>query len=79
MPCAGVRQRGSAQLLTKMPVWIFHGELDRGMGFSVIQAHEMINRCGGSSKLTLLSGQGHEIRWIYHSDRFDIINWMLAQ
>jgi hypothetical protein len=49
------------------------------MGFSVIQAHEMINRCGGSSKLTLLSGQGHEIRWIYHSDRFDIINWMLAQ
>ena len=49
------------------------------MGFSVIQAHEMINRCGGSSKLTLLSGQGHEIRWIYHSDRFDIINWMLAR
>lgn len=63
MPCAGVRQRGSAQLRAayKNAVWIFHGELDRGMGFSVIQAHEMINRCGGSSKLTLLSGQGHEI------------------
>lgn len=79
VPVCGSVDPLSCALLTKMPVWIFHGEFDRGMGFSVIQAHEMINRCGGSSKLTLLSGQGHEIRWIYHSDRFDIINWMLAQ
>lgn len=40
MPVCGSVDPLSCALLTKMPVWIFHGELDRGMGFSVIQAHE---------------------------------------
>ncbi len=79
VPVCGSVEPLDCAVLTEMPVWIFHGELDTGMGFSVIQANEMINRCGGKSKLTLLEGQGHEIRWIYHSDRFDIINWMLNQ
>ena len=66
-------------VLAKLPIWIFHGELDTGMGFSVVEANAVINKAGGSCRLTLLPGEGHEIRWIYHSPSFNVIDWMLSQ
>ena len=48
-------------------------------GFFCGPLEYLVYRDDRNGKLTLLSGQGHEMRWIYHSDRFDIINWMLAQ
>lgn len=64
-------------VLRSAPVWIFHGELDTGMGFSVVEANAVINLAGGNSHLTMLPGEGHEIRWIYCSEKFDVVNWML--
>ncbi|MCQ2428515.1 MAG: GDSL-type esterase/lipase family protein [Clostridia bacterium] len=63
-------------VLTGLPVWIFHGELDSGMGFSAVEANCVINRAGGRSRLTMLPGEGHEIRHVYHDGR-KLVKWML--
>jgi len=63
-------------VLTGLPVWVFHGELDSGMGFSAVEANCVINRAGGRSKLTMLPGEGHEIRHVYHDGR-RLVKWML--
>ena len=76
--CASVDAKQCA-VLAVLPVWIFHGELDTGMGFSAVEANAVIQNAGGNCKLTLLPGEGHEIRWIYYSEQFHIMDWMLAQ
>ena len=75
--CAKVKAE-KCDVLTDMPVWMFHGELDTGMGFSIVDANAVINKAGGQSRLTLLHGEGHEIRWIYYSEKFNVIEWMLS-
>ncbi len=76
--CASVKPETCA-VLTDVPVRIFHGTEDRGMGFSVVEANEVIKAAGGSSELNMLEGHGHEIRWIYQDKEMGLIEWMVAQ
>ena len=79
VPVCGSVDPEACSVLKQQPVWIFHGELDTGMGFSVIEANEVINKAGGQSRIELLKGEGHEIRWIYYANKYDVINWMIRQ
>lgn len=74
--CASVDPE-SCRVLTRLPVWIFHGELDDGMGFSVAGANCVINSSGGRSRLTMLPGEGHEIRHVYLDRKGALVKWML--
>ena len=76
--CASV-DPASCSVLTRQPVRIFHGELDTGMGFSVVDADRVIRENGGQSELVMISDWGHEIRWIYYDPGFAVIPWMLRQ
>lgn len=66
-------------VLKDVTTWIFHGELDSGMGFSAIEANCVIKEAGGRSKLTLLPDEGHEIRHVYYDEKYALLDWMLSQ
>lgn len=61
----------------KIPVRIYHGSLDTGMGFSVIDADKVMNDNGGQSELVMLKGKGHEIQFVYYDEEYDIFDWLL--
>jgi len=77
--CGSIKEPERCKVLTSMPVRIFHGTEDTGMGFSVVDAARVINEAGGNCELNMLEGHGHEIRWVYYDKDFDIVNWMIAQ
>ena len=79
MPVCALVKPETCSVLTDVPVRIFHGTEDHGMGFSVVEAHAVIQAAGGSSELNMLEGQGHEIRWIYQDKELGLIDWMVAQ
>lgn len=79
VPVCASTDPAACKALVEMPVRIFHGSADTGMGFSVVEANDVINACGGKSELIMLEGEGHEIRWIYCAPEYDIVNWMLRQ
>lgn len=66
------------KVLTDVPAWIFHGELDSGMGFSAVEANCVIKKAGGYSRLTFLENEGHEIRHVYYDEKYSLIDWMLS-
>lgn len=77
VPVCGSVNEPAACACLKMPVWIFHGELDDAMGFSVVEANCAINKAGGNSRLTLLPGEDHEIRHVYSDKEYALVDWML--
>lgn len=79
VPVCGAVEPALCAALTGQPVRIFHGENDTGMGFSAVEADRVIRAAGGDSRLFLLPGEGHEIRWVYATPEFGLIDWMLAQ
>ena len=79
VPVCGAVDPERCAALTGQPVRIFHGENDTGMGFSVLDANRIINEAGGDSRVFLLPGEGHEIRWVYAAPEFGLLDWMLAQ
>ncbi|MBE5784630.1 MAG: hypothetical protein E7330_02400 [Clostridiales bacterium] len=79
MPVCASVDPATCAVLTDVPVRIFHGTEDHGMGFSVKEAHEVIKAAGGSSELNMLEGHGHEIRWIYQDRSMGLTEWMLAR
>lgn len=80
MPVCAAVDAEKCAVLTKMPVRIFHGTEDHGMGFSVVEANAVINAAGGRSVLNMLEGHGHEIRWIYQDEYgLGLLGWMVSE
>ena len=67
MPIASATDPESAAYI-KTPLWIIHGELDTGMGFSVVEAERLITKHGGDCRLQMLPGVGHSGQQIYYED-----------
>ena len=61
------------------PLRIFHGALDDGMGFNVVQINRIVNDNGGKSKLTLFPSEGHMIQGHYLDDGGEIVQWLISQ
>ena len=79
VPVCGSVKAEDCAVLTKCPVWIFHGELDDGMGFSSVEANCVIKQAGGTCRLTLLPDEGHEIRHVYYDECYRLIEWMTTR
>lgn len=76
--CASVNA-ANCKVLNNVPMKIFHGTKDYGMGFSVKSAAQVINQNGGNCELIMLEGEGHEIRHVYKDEEFDLLDWMSSQ
>lgn len=79
VPVCGSVNAARCNVLTNVPVKIFHGTLDTAMGFSCKTAAQIISDNGGSCELNMLQGEGHEIRHVYVDREYDLVNWMIAQ
>ncbi|MCQ2565974.1 MAG: prolyl oligopeptidase family serine peptidase [Clostridia bacterium] len=75
--CGSIKNPQDAAAMSVMPVRIYHGTEDHGMGFSVVDAARVITEAGGDCQLTMLQGEGHEIRHVYY-DR-GLAEWMISQ
>lgn len=76
--CASV-SAAKCNVLTNVPVKIYHGTRDTGMGFSVKDAAVVIAQNGGNCELNMLEGKGHEIRYVYCDDTYNVLDWMISQ
>lgn len=63
----------------KIPIQIYHGSEDTAMGFSVVDANELINAYGGHSELFMLEGEAHNIAHVYKDEEYNLINWLISQ
>ena len=75
--CGSIASPEDAAVMSVMPVRIYHGTEDRGMGFSVVDAAKVIKEAGGDCELIMLPGEGHEIRHVYYDRK--LAEWMISQ
>ena len=76
VPLAASREDGPILGLAKVPVWAFHGSDDEATPAS--DSESMVSRireAGGTAKLTVLAGKGHDILEVYDDD--EIFTWLL--
>lgn len=63
----------------KIPVRIYHGTEDHGMGFSVRQANEVINENGGNSELIMMQGVAHAEEYCLYDPQWGLWDWIAEQ
>ncbi len=79
VPVCGSVTASKCSVLNDVAVKIYHGTRDTGMGFSVKDAAVVIAENGGNCELNMLEGKGHEIRYVYHDDTYNVLEWMINQ
>lgn len=79
VPVCGSVTASKCSVLNDVPVKIYHGTRDTGMGFSVKDAAVVIAENGGNCELNMLEGKGHEIRYVYYDDTYNVLDWMISQ
>lgn len=61
-----------------IPIWAFHGEADPVIPHTrSVEAIEKIKKAGGETKITLLSGVGHN-SWDHAYQKSDLPTWLLS-
>ena len=79
VPVCGGGDEHKAILLKDIPVWAFHGELDKLVkpkrSINMVNA---VKKAGGRAKLTLYKDAGHD-SWTKTYSNPDVIKWMFAQ
>ena len=63
----------------KIPIRIYHGTADYGMGFSVEDANRIINENGGSSELIMMPGLGHTEQECLYDTKWGLWKWIYEQ
>jgi len=79
VPICGGGETYWAEALARVPVWAFHGALDRGV--PVRRSREMveaINKEGGHAKLTVYPDAGHDA-WTQTYNNPQLYEWLLRQ
>ena len=79
VPVCGSVSAAKCNVLNDVAVKIYHGTRDTGMGFSVKDAAVVITENGGNCELNMLEGKGHEIRYVYYDDTYNVLDWMISQ
>lgn len=76
--CGYVDPAEVADRLTEMPIWTFHGEADTVVPAEQSKAFvEAVRAAGGSAKLTLYPGVGHN-SWDKAYREENLANWLLT-
>ena len=79
IPICGGGMKWNAKRLVSLPVWAVHGELDTAVAAEEsIRLVDAVNQAGGSAKLTLLKGVGHNA-WDYTFANQEMFDWLLQQ
>jgi predicted peptidase len=79
VPVCGGGDTAKAVIIKDIPIWAFHGEVDKGV--MVSRSRNMINaikRAGGNPKYTEYAGAGHNVWNQTYSDPA-MIDWMFSQ
>ena len=63
----------------KTPLRIYHGKNDYHMGFSVMEASELINENGGSAELIMMERTWHNEQLVLYESEWGLWEWVLAQ
>ena len=75
-PICGGGMAWNAPSLT-MPVWAFHGDLDKTVSF--VHSNEMVEKLkslGRNVKFTVFEGEGHSIQHLAYTA--ELLDWLLA-
>lgn len=68
-----------AQRVSRLPIWIFHGDVDPGVPVEVSRRMAAALRAiGADVQYTELPGVGHNA-WDQAYDRVDLVSWLLKQ
>ena len=79
VPICGGGDKSMSKLLTKIPIWSWHGDQDQVI--NVIRSRDMdnaIRKSGGSPKYTEVQGRGHDV-WLDVWDSDDLWEWLYSQ
>ena len=79
VPICGGGDRSIANLLTKIPIWSWHGDQDQVI--SAARSRDMdnaIKKSGGSPKYTEVKGRGHDV-WLDVWESEDLWKWLYSQ
>lgn len=79
IPICGGGSPASAEKLTKIPIWVFHGDKDTAV--PVARSREMIEaikKAGGSPKYTEYPGVGHDSWTKTYADN-KVLDWLFDQ
>lgn len=79
MPICGGGNPSKATLITKTPVWVFHGDEDELVNVS--ESRSMIaalKKAGGQPRYTEYKGVGHN-SWVPAFKEADFLSWLFAQ
>jgi predicted peptidase len=78
VPICGGGIRPLAGRLKGLPIWAFHGDQDEVVPLSVSQEMvEAVNAAGGSARLTVYSGVGHD-SWSRAYAEPELYRWLLS-
>jgi len=79
IPLCGLSDTRKASVLSKIPIWAFHGAADSIV--SVTHAREMIDalrKAGGHPKYTEYKGVGHDVWTVAFKER-TLLEWVFSQ
>ncbi|MBQ7475174.1 MAG: S-layer homology domain-containing protein [Clostridia bacterium] len=78
VPICGNGSLNDAKKLVDVPIWAHHGDLDDAMPYqNSVAMVDMINKAGGSAKLTTYYGEGHGI-WSKVYSNPEVYEWLLS-
>ncbi|MBD3675055.1 MAG: prolyl oligopeptidase family serine peptidase [Planctomycetaceae bacterium] len=79
IPICGGADENYADRLTKLPIWAFHGDQDQAVPLiRTTRMVEAIRDAGGSPKMTIYPGVGHN-SWTQTYANRDVFKWLFAQ
>lgn len=79
VPVCGGADENYADRLTKLPIWAFHGDQDRAVPvIRTTRMIEAIKTAGGSPKMTIYPGVGHN-SWSQTYANREVLAWLFAQ
>ena len=77
--CGGFKDLEGVEKIKHVPFWIFHGDDDKTVPVDMSKkAAENISKAGGSARLTIYPGIGHN-SWSAAYDTQEVYDWMMAQ
>ena len=78
-PVCGGGDESQSEKLTHIPIWAFHGELDKTVHTSrSINMVNAVNKCGGNAKITLYENVQHN-SWINAYGDPELFEWLFQQ
>src|SRR5690606_8655106 len=79
MPICGAGNPDYAEKITNIPVWAFHGDVDRNVNVSGSRNMiEAMRKAGGNPKYSEFAGVGHNV-WPEVSKTEGVLEWLFSQ